>query len=503
MQKTLSSKVFMIFILVAILPLLVFGLQLYPILVYNENLLTLARLLILFSVALAGATLGSFYLSQKVSRPITHFMKSATEIARGNFTQRVEINSNDEIGRLAKIFNYMVTELQRLDEMNLNKIISEKNKTETIIKNIADGVIVTDPDNRILVLNAVAENWFGLKENDVQALPIDNLIQNDALISLIKRIRASSNGNASALEIQLRPPQGIKNVILQAKAARVVRGQAELIGIVTILRDITREREIDRMKTELVSMVAHELRSPLTSISGFSELLLDSNLSESQAREYAEIILKESNRLGELINKFLDISRIESGKSQINRTLANIYEIVNNVLGMNIHLAERKNIQVDIEISETLPLIYVDKDMIGEVILNLFSNAVKYSPDHTRIEITAEVTENSMFVQVIDNGYGISEESLPKIFAKFYRVTDNEKIRDITGSGLGLALVKEIVEIHGGTVEVISKLGAGSTFTVKLPLVNPALTAAAQTTATHAAEESASIFTTADPNDQD
>jgi two-component system sensor histidine kinase VicK len=174
---------------------------------------------------------------------------------------------------------------------------------------------------------------------------------------------------------------------------------------------------------------------------------------------------------------------------------------VNNVLGMNIQLAERKNIQVDIDISETMPLIYVDKDMIGEVILNLYSNAVKYSPENTRIEIMADVTENSISIQVIDNGYGISEESLPKIFAKFYRVTDNEKIRDITGSGLGLALVKEIVEIHGGNVEVISKLGAGSTFTVKLPLVNPPPTPAVQTAATHDYDESSSLFEAPDSMD--
>lgn len=429
---------------------------------------------ILFVITFLGTLLGTQHLAKRISRPIMHFSKSATEIARGNFTHRIEVSSDDEIGRLAKIFNYMVTELQRLDEMNLNKIISEKNKTETIIKNIADGVIVTDPDNRILVLNSVAEKWFGIKERDVLQLPIENLISDERLMALIKKIRAAENGTSSAIEIQLNPPKNRKSIILQAKAARVVRDKNELIGIVTILRDITQEREIDRMKTELVSMVAHELRSPLTSISGFSELLLDVGVSEGQAREYAEIILKESNRLGDLINKFLDISRIESGKSQIRKVPARIYEIVSNVLGMNIHLAERKHIQVNIDVPSNLPVINLDKDMIGEVVLNLFTNAVKYSPENSSIEVKAREINHAIEIQVIDTGYGISQDALPRVFDKFYRVTDNEKIREITGSGLGLSLVKEIVEIHNGTIEVQSELGVGSTFTVRLPFEDPA-----------------------------
>ena len=332
---------------------------------------------------------------------------------------------------------------------------------------------MTDSDNRILVLNSVAEKWFGIKERDVLQLPIENLISDEHLVALIKKIRAAENSTSSSIEIQLNPPKNRKTIILQAKSARVVRGKNELIGIVTILRDITQEREIDRMKTELVSMVAHELRSPLTSISGFSELLLDVGVSEGQAREYAEIILKESNRLGDLINKFLDISRIESGKSQIRKVPAKIYEIVSNVLGMNIHLAERKNIHVNIDVPNDLPVINLDKDMIGEVILNLFTNAVKYSPEKSSIEVTACEINNVIVIKVIDSGYGISKEALPRVFEKFYRVTDNEKIREITGSGLGLSLVKEIVEIHNGTIEVKSELGVGSTFTIRLPIEEP------------------------------
>jgi len=224
------------------------------------------------------------------------------------------------------------------------------------------------------------------------------------------------------------------------------------------------------MKTELVSMVAHELRSPLTSIAGFSELLLDSGITKDQSEEYAEIILKESNRLGNLINKFLDISRIESGKSQVNKIALDIGFLITNIIGMNLQQAEKKKIRVEMNIPEDLPSVNADKGMIEEVILNLFSNAVKYSPEHTMVSISANQSETDLIVSVKDEGYGISKKALPNIFNKFYRVTDNEHVREIEGSGLGLSLVKEIIELHGGNVWAESELAKGSQFSFTLPI---------------------------------
>ena len=236
-----------------------------------------------------------------------------------------------------------------------------------------------------------------------------------------------------------------------------------------VLHDITREKEIDRMKTELVSMVAHELRSPLTSIAGFSELLLDEGVTQEQSKEYAEIILKESNRLGDLINKFLDISRIESGKSQVHKTPVQIGHVVESVLEMNMYLAERRGMKVNLNIPDDLSTVWVDREMMGEAILNLFSNAVKYSPEGKTISIEVEDKEDQQLVRMIDQGYGIPEKSLNRIFDKFYRVTESEHIQEITGSGLGLSLVKEIIELHDGSIWVESKIGEGSTFTFSIP----------------------------------
>jgi PAS domain S-box-containing protein len=465
-RKTIFRKFFFVTLLVSLLPLIILWFHLL-----NDTAAEMpARIFyVFFGLATLLATAGTYYLSKRISHPITHFTRTATEIARGNFNERVSVDSQDEIGRLAKIFNYMTEELRRLRDMDLNKIINEKNKTATIIKNIADGVIVTDTAHRILMMNSVMESWFGIKEKDCVNQPLESHISNNTLLQFIRNVQNDVTQKQPTTEIIIKSTKTWKDIFLQARAARVVNEQNELIGIVTILRDVTREKEIDRMKTELVSMVAHELRSPLTSISGFSELLLDPTVNREQAEEYATIILKEANRLSDLINKFLDISKIEAGKSQAKKLPMQLRDVVDKVLDVNLHQAEKKGIVVSVKVSPNLPLVLGDKDMLEQVVLNLFTNAIKYSPENTAIEIRLKERENDVLIEVEDNGYGISEKSLPRIFDKFYRVTDNEKVREINGTGLGLSLVKEIVELHNGTISVKSKLGEGSTFSLAIP----------------------------------
>lgn len=426
---------------------------------------------IILALLLAGIV--AFFLSRNITLPISDLAKSATEIARGNFSHEIKVLSNDEIGRLARLFNYMTTELRRLDNMNLAQIIAERNKTQTIIKNIADGVVVTDPRGKILLLNASAERWLGLRERDALQQPLENFIKEEKMLQLLADAGENKLNALPPLEITLRPPDEWKPRIFQAHAARVLQEDGELIGIVTILSDITQQKEIDKMKTELVSMVAHELRSPLTSISGFSELLLDPELSREQQEEYAGIILKESNRLGELINKFLDISRIESGRIQPKKSAIDLAETVQMVVGNNSYLATRKNIEVEVHPPDLPAEVLADSGMMEQVFLNLLSNAIKYSPENTRITLLIHQNEKEVITEVHDQGYGIPRNALGKIFDKFFRVTEHEAVRANTGTGLGLALVKQIVELHGGRITVESEIGKGSVFTVYLPKAQP------------------------------
>lgn len=435
------------------------------------------RILLFLVLAALVSGLIAFYISRFITMPISEFEKSATKIARGDFSHEIKIHNDDEIGRLAKLFNYMTIELRRLDRMNLSKIIEEKRKFETIIKNIADGVIVTDAQQNISVLNDTFRKWYNLQDKNLDAQQLSKFIEDPKLQQLIEEATSRKKTVLPGIEIAVKPEGEWKQRILQGRAARVLQDDGVLIGVVTILRDVTQQKEIDRMKTELVSMVAHELRSPLTSISGFSELLLDEDISREQSEEYARIILTEASRLSDLINKFLDISRIESGRIQPKKTDIDLNETLQMVVGNNSYLASQKEIDVEIHDADNLPMVRADAGMMEQVFLNLFSNAVKYSPAHTRIDIVLKSTEQNLMVEVHDQGYGIPREAIPKIFDKFYRVTDDENVREVTGSGLGLSLVKQIVDMHGGHMEVDSQVGKGSVFCVILPRLNAKRTA--------------------------
>ncbi|MFH1942716.1 MAG: ATP-binding protein [bacterium] len=425
------------------------------------------RVLYIAAVGFIIVLLLSALISTWIDRPLKRVLIKATEIARGNFILRVPKQKNKNINQLTKLFNYMAEEMAHLQGLDVGEIINEKNKTETILRNIADGVVVTDPEDRILVINAVAEKWFGLKEKAAFHKPIQECIQNKPLISLLQDVKKGRLRSAAEFGFEVFGT-GEKRVF-QAHAARVHNPEEDLVGVVTVIRDITKEKEADRIKTELVSMVAHELKSPLTSIYGFSELLLESKLDNPQATEYARVILTESTRLTDLINKFLDLSRLEAGRTEIQMSPFDLRQVVDKIVETYQSQADKKGIRVIVEIPENLPLAYGDLDMIEQVLLNLFNNAIKYSPKRSKVGIEAKTEDEKILVSVIDNGYGIPKESLSHIFEKFYRVSETEGTEEIEGSGLGLTLAKVIVEMHKGTIKVNSRLGVGSVFSFTLP----------------------------------
>lgn len=423
------------------------------------NRMLLIRLILLIIIL-------GILLSIWIDRPLKKLINTATDIARGDFLLRIPNQKNRTLDRLSKIFNYMAEEMEHLQGLDVGEIINEKNKTETILRNIADGVVVTDPDNRILVMNAVAEKWFGLNERDILHHPVEDCIKSESLNTLLHDVKNGKSIDSAEFTfdaIDARPSK-----VFQANAAAVRNPEDKLVGVVTVLRDVTKEREADRIKTELVSMVAHELKSPLTSIYGFSELLLESDLQDPQSTEYAKVILNESTRLTDLVNKFLDLSRLEAGRTEIKMMPFDLGQVVDKITSHYHAQAEEKEIKVIADIPEDYPLAMGDPDMIEQVLLNLYSNAIKYSPKRSKIGIELKKEGEKLTVSVIDNGYGIPREALPHIFDKFYRVVDTEDTEEVEGSGLGLTLAKVIVEQHGGNIKVNSRLGVGSVFSFSL-----------------------------------
>jgi two-component system phosphate regulon sensor histidine kinase PhoR len=246
-------------------------------------------------------------------------------------------------------------------------------------------------------------------------------------------------------------------------------GTGQILGIVAALTDVTQQHELQEMKTDVMTLVTHELRTPLTAIQGMSEVLSQFEVDDARRREMHLAINEEAKRLSLMINEYLDISKLESGAEPLRLTAVRIGALVERVLLLLDPVAAQRQIKIVRRLDPDMPGLLADTDLIAQALTNLIANAIKYSPVQTEIIIGGHADEEALTIDVTDQGYGIPAPSLARIFEKFYRVPRVEDA-DVPGTGLGLALVREIVELHGGLVTVKSEPGVGSTFSVRLPL---------------------------------
>ena len=274
-KKSFSLKSFCIMFGISLIPIII--LLLY----FNKNIArfessSLVSIFIMLCLLTAVLSLiGSSFISKPIYNRLIRYNEFARKIAGGKFEHRIPVDADDELGKLGKLFNILTKEHHEIKKKGVSEKLFEREKIQAILKNIGDGVIVTDNSNKIELLNSVAKKWFENKLNGYSGQKIEEIIHESVLLNLINSVKAGENYEDSKVEIKIKPPKGTKEIILQAIATRVVGENNNMLGVAKALLDLTREKEIDRMKTEVVSMVAHELRSPLTSIAGFSELLLD------------------------------------------------------------------------------------------------------------------------------------------------------------------------------------------------------------------------------------
>jgi len=423
---------------------------------------------IFFSLIAVGtaAIVISFAVARQISRPINQLLEASERIAEQDFDYRLDESRNDEFGILFQSSNRVAGELARYQQMNLNKIVGTRNKLESVVRQASDGFIVIEPNRSIFVMNDVFAHWFGVDSIYAEGRSFLDVLPD---YELKKNIMDAFTGEATHIPVQftLQLVGEADETVVKGTFVRVMNDNA-LTAVMGVLRDVTREVAVDRMKTELVSIVAHELRSPLNTIRGFSDLI-GKGLEEDETKEFASIITSEADRLNAVITKFLDINRIEAGRTDMRKVPFRIHETVLNVVKVNMPLAEEKNMTVEMEIPNATTPIIGDPDLIGQVFLNLFTNAIKYSEPNKTIRV--EVLEGAieMRVSVSDQGYGISESAKEKLFTKFFRATDDERVRQHVGTGLGLAFIKEIVEKHNGEMGVDSQINVGSTFWFVLP----------------------------------
>jgi len=342
--------------------------------------------------------------------------------------------------------------------------------TEAILYSLRDAVIVMDGSDRLLMANGPAARLFGFDPQTARHRPVAETMgaaQGEFVDLLLQSRRNRAEATKRELQFVHEGRSHIYATILSC-----VQTEGKVSGVVAVLHDITREKEVSQMKNDFVSHVSHELKTPLASIMAYSEMLADGEADDEETRkEFYSVIQSQAQRLNRLIEDILNISRIESGLIKVNKERASLTILIEEQMQMIRSYAEEKNITV----TGGQPIVYdqvlVDKDMICQVIVNLLSNAVKYTPAGGRVTIGTEVNEASGFVRVsvTDTGVGIPADEVGRVFDKFYRVAANNK--QAKGTGLGLNLVKQIVEkVHGGRVFVTSQVGVGSTFGFDLPL---------------------------------
>jgi two-component system phosphate regulon sensor histidine kinase PhoR len=394
------------------------------------------------------------------------------------FFRPFRLKQVDELRRaFSKHFTDSTTRIneyeKRIKDLQVQIQLSQRRgkNTEAIIYSIRDAVIVIDESDRLLMSNEAAGRLFNFDYNSSQYKSISELIGPDqsVFVDFLSHSR-QCKGQATRKEIEFSKEGTLE--IFDCIVSCVYDQDRQVGSAVAVLHDITREKQIQKMKNDFVSHVSHELKTPLASITAYTEMLADGEAKDEETRkEFYTVIQNQAQRLNRLIENVLNSSRIESGLIKINKESASLTMLIEEQLQMIKGYAEEKNVEVAGQKPIVFDQVYIDKDMIREVIVNLLSNAVKYTPSGGSVKIKTEVDEGASLVRVnvTDTGIGIPEDEIEHVFDKFYRVDANKK--QAKGTGLGLNLVKQIVEkVHDGRVFVMSKVDVGSTFGFELPL---------------------------------
>jgi PAS domain S-box-containing protein len=413
---------------------------------------------ILTSVLLAGAA--SFLLTRQVTRPLSETRDAAIRVAAGDYATTVPVVSRDELGELARAFNYMAEEIEHY----VGQIQEQKSRLEAVLEASPEALVTTDPGGSITMANPAAARVLGIRPPD-RGRTLEEL---GAPPGVLRCLREAAANGVAVREVEV-GDKAYWAYAAQMNRAEDANGRGGEAGIILAVRDITEHRSLERAKTAFVSDVSHELRTPLTTIQSAVGLLerarerLDPL--EHRALELAD---GELRRIRGMVEELLTLAQLDSWQYQLEVGPTDMSRIVQTAIESVEAKAERFGIQVNFEGSAEEHRCVCDAQKLYQVILNLLDNAIKYSDAGARVDVRIREDLSSLTVEVKDTGVGIPEEDLGQLFERFYRV-DKDRSRATGGSGLGLAISRQIIEMHGGEIYVESEVGAGSTFRVRLP----------------------------------
>ncbi|MDN5352531.1 MAG: two-component system, OmpR family, sensor histidine kinase VicK [Clostridiales bacterium] len=424
--------------------------------IYSSMSQTQFIILQAIGMSLAVTILSGIIIAKSITEPINEITQKANRLAEGDFNQIVEVRSDDEIGSLSKSFNFLSAELKR----SVSEISSEKSKLETIINYMEDGLIAINADGQVIHSNPKA-----LKLLAGQGQGPENARFDEDLIGDLLSIYSSgkvNNGNGSK-------NLSYRGQILRVNFAPFLDESSNKVGVVFVLQDVTEEERLENMRREFVANVSHELKTPLTSIKSYAETLLDGDVEDRGVQDqFLQVINTEADRMSRLVRDLLELSNFDSQSVRLNLERHNVNRLLDNcVLKLQVTINQNHQTVQKSYASCTIDAVF-DYDKIEQVVLNILSNAVKYSGEGTDISINLKEAESTFEIAIKDGGTGISENDLERVFERFYRV-DKARSRANGGTGLGLSIAKEIVEAHHGQIEIQSALGKGTTVRITLP----------------------------------
>jgi two-component system phosphate regulon sensor histidine kinase PhoR len=403
-------------------------------------------------------------------------------VKRGTVGMAVGEADADALGRLGHAINRYLTFVKdeveqshmaiKERQIQVKVLEAEKRHIEAVIHAISDGVLVMDAFGDLVLTNEAAKTIFGFEFEPGRRMPVEEAITDEPFLALLREMQDQGSF------VPHRTAEWVQGEGDEARSYRVILNtvfegpkRERVSGVVAVLHDVTREKEIARTKSDFVSSVSHELKAPVASIRAYAEMLVDGEASgPHEAREFLTVIVTETERLGRLIEKVLNLSRLESGLIPPNKTDLAVTELLSDVAEVLSPQAAEKHIRLEADLAPVFFRVRGDRDMLYQAILNVVSNAIKYTQAEGRVAISTYLADGSVVVDVADTGIGIAPEEVDRVFEKFYR--SSRSAQAVSGTGLGLPLVKHIVEtIHGGRVAVESDVGRGSVFRLYLPAV--------------------------------
>jgi len=423
-------------------------------------------------LAVGISVFASWRFTKYILEPAEKLTETVRQIGEGKLDLKINVLSNDEIGELSHEFNKMTERLRRYEEMNIDRIIAEKKKSESIVESIADPIIVTDQDHRIILINRGAQELFCVEHSQVLGKPFHDVVHNDRISGLLQTVTQTGQQVSIDTYPYFSYELNGKKHYFHPKLTSMKSETGQLLGVVTILQDITPFRELDQMKSDFMATVSHEFRTPLTSINMGIDILdqeLLGPLNERQ-RDIVRSASEDCKRLTKMVKELLELSKLESGRIQLKEEVLNMAYLIDFAIKPLQLPFHEKNVNLILKLQPDLPNFIGDSQQLSWVISNLVSNALRYTDPGGRVTISAEANNNRITVSVSDTGKGIPKKNLDKIFDKFVQLKDSFTTSTPGSVGLGLAIAKEIVEMYGGRIWVESEAGKGSTFSFSLPI---------------------------------